>query len=375
MSVNPEYIEQLVLDEIAGVITPEDSATLKNILSKEPEALVIRNDLYARYANHPALDTLAESLSTEKIWSGIRKSNKRHVLLRTALSIAAAALVIVSTYLVFAPNHKLSPSIAAGATSHAKDVTLQLPNGQQVNLNNTRQQIQVGNVTLNNYSKQLSYTATAENNHQQATLMVPQGKDYTIKLSDGSTIQLNAGTKLQFPLSFNGTNREISLDGEAYLEVAHDDKKPFIVHLPHLTVHVLGTEFNVNTYDSGHVNVSLVKGAVKLHTAKDSILLHPGFAVHVQNGVAPREIPFDEEEVLSWRQGIYTFNNATVTEIAKVITRWYGLNVVIENPATARHRFKGFIDRSQSIRPFLEGLKFTEQFDYYFDKDSTLHLQ
>lgn len=376
MSVDPDYIEQLVLDEIAGVITPEDSATLNNILAQEPEALVIRNDLYARYANHPALDMLPESLSTEKVWNSINKRRKSYALLRTALSIAASALIIIGAYLFFAQKQKIaSPLVHVAAPEDNKNVMLHLPNGQQVNLSNTQPQIQVGNITLNNQQKQLSYTAAAENSMQQATLVVPPGKDYTIKLSDGSSIQLNAGTKLQFPFSFNGKTREITLNGEAYLDVAPDATKPFIVHLPHSTVIVLGTEFNVNTYDSGQINVALVKGAVKLHTTQDSILLHPGFAVRAQEGVAPHETPFDAEEVLSWRQGIYIFNNATIMDMSKVITRWFGINVVIDNPASAKHRFKGFIDRKQSIRPFLDGLKFTGQFDYYFDKDSVLHMQ
>lgn len=375
MSVTPEYIEQLVLDEIAGVITPEDSATLNNILTNEPEALVIRNDLYARYANHPALAKLPTDLSTEKIWARIRKRDKRYAILRSTLSIAASALIIIGGYFIFVPTHPSAPSLAAGAGYNTKDVILQLPNGHQVNLSHTPQQVKVDHITFNNYSKTLSYTAAAGNTHQVATILVPPGKDYTIILSDSTTIQLNAGTKLQFPLSFNSNTREISMNGEAYLEVTQDDTRPFIVHLPHVDANVLGTEFNVNTYDSGQVNVSLVKGAVKLHTAKDAILLHPGFSVQVQEGIAAREIPFDDEEVLSWRQGIYIFNNATVADIAKVITRWYGIKVVIDNPASARHRFKGFMDRKKSIHPFLDGLKFTGQFDYHFDKDSVLHLQ
>lgn len=373
MSVNPEYIEQLVLDEIAGVITPEDSATLNNLLAQEPEALVIRNDLYAQYADHPALDMLPESLPVEKVWTGIRKRKTGYVFLRAIISIAASILIIIGSYKLFEPGSKLNPQVAHQVSTPKNNVTLQLPNGQAIDLENQNEPIKIGNVTLNNQQKQLSYTGG--NSNQLATLKVPAGKDYTVKLQDGSIIQLNAGTTINFPFEFTGPTRDITINGEAYLNIAKDPTKPFRVHLPHTIVNVLGTEFNVNTYDSGHVNVSLVKGAVKLHTAQDSILLHPGHTVDLHAGSNPHETPFDAEEVLSWRQGIYIFNNATVAEISKVVTRWYGIQVVLDNPATKQHRFRGFIDRNQSIRPFLDGLKFTGQFDYYYDKDSVLHMQ
>lgn len=372
MAVNPEYIEQLVLDEIAGVITPEDSATLKEILAQEPEALVIRNDLYAQYGNHPSLDNLADTLPVEKVWEGIRKKKSRHILITTISSVAAVALLLIGSYILLSPGSEQPPFVQEISP---KNIELRLPNGQKVNLGNTQQQIRLNNLTLNNQQKKLSWDAPSGNDNRQATLIVPPGKDYSITLPDGTEIQLNAATRIQFPFAFTGNTRNVTINGEAYLKIAKDPARPFLVHLPNSTVRVLGTEFNVNTYDSGQVNISLVSGAVQLHTVKDSILLHPGYAVSYQAGKELAEAPFDAEDVLSWRQGIYVFRNATLAEMAGVINRWFGIAVTIDNPAAARRRFRGFIDRKQSVRPFLEGLKFTGQFNYYFDKDSVLHMQ
>lgn len=372
MAVNPEYIEQLVLDEIAGIITPEDSATLKEILAQEPEALVIRDDLYAQYGNHPSLDHLADTLPVEKVWEGIRKKKSRYVLIKTISSIAAVSLLLIGSYILFPPGRK-QPAFVREISP--KNIELQLPNGQKVNLGNTQQQIKLNNLTLSNQQKKLSWDAPTGADNRQATLTVPPGKDYAITLPDGTEIQLNAATRIQFPFAFRGSTRDVTINGEAYLKVAKDPSRPFRVHLPNSTVQVLGTEFNVNTYDSGHVDISLVSGAVQLHTSKDSILLHPGYAVSYQSGKEPDEAPFDAEDVLSWRQGVYVFHNATLAEMSGVIHRWFGISVTIDNPTAARRRFRGFIDRKQSVRPFLEGLKFTGQFDYYFDKDSVLHMQ
>jgi hypothetical protein len=370
MSVNPEYIEQLVLDEIAGVITPEDSATLKNILAQEPEALVICNDLYAQYGNNPILENLPDKLPIDKVWDGIRKKKRTgYVRLLTTLGIAASMLILVGSYIILSPDfrqsglvHQLSP----------KNVALQMPGGQLVNLGIAEQQVKVGDVVLNNRQHDLSYSG---GNSQQATLMVPAGKDYNITLADGTTIQLNANSKLQFPFAFEGARREITITGEAYIKVAKNSAKPFIVHLPNSRVEVLGTEFNVNTYESSNVRVSLVSGAVRVKTDQDSLLIHPGFAVNYTQGGKLTEIPFDADNVLAWREGIYIFSNTPLTALSAVISRCYGVDVVTDSHTVADHRFSGAMNRNKPIVTFLEGLKFTGQFDYYFDKDSILHLK
>ncbi|WPV67855.1 FecR family protein [Chitinophaga sp. LS1] len=369
MSVNPEYIEQLVLDEIAGVITPEDSATLSNLLAQEPEALVIRNDLYAQYGEHPVLENLADTLPVEKVWAGIRKQKRGKTLLRTSIGIAAALLVIVSAYTILLPGIR-QPAIVH--VTSPKNVALQLPGGQVVNLGNAQQQVQLGNLTLHNQEKTLSYTGST---NQQATLIVPAGKDYSIVLADGTLIQLNAASKLVFPFAFTGNTREVTITGEAYVKVAKDATRPFIVHLPNSTVQVLGTEFNINTYDSGQVKISLVNGAVRLKTQQDSLLLHPGYAVNYTQGDKLQESPFDEEDVLSWRNGLFIFKNASLVSLSRVITRWYGIPVITDNAAVTTRHFSGAMNRNKPIATFLEGLKFTGQFDYYFDKDSVLHMK
>src|SRR5690606_32808342 len=98
------------------------------------------------------------------------------------------------------------------------------------------------------------------------TLTVPAGLDYKVHLPDGSEIWMNSTSQLQFPSEFSAATREISIKGEAYLNVAPNKEKPFIVHLPKSTVRVLGTEFNVNTYGLNTETVALVKGSVQLNT-------------------------------------------------------------------------------------------------------------
>lgn len=356
MSFSPEYIEQLVLDEIAGVITPEDSATLKEILAQEPEALAIRNELYREFKNNPILERLPETLTIDGVWARVRERRRRRV--RMAVGIAATLLVLV--YVVFRGRERAHPM----ASRH---VFLEMPDGQLVNLRGAVQR--VGDVVLRNDSNRVSYSG----GEGVATLVVPAGKEYTIRLADGSEVQLNAGSRLEFPMVFDGERREVKISGEAYVKVAEDAGKPFIVKAGPGEIEVLGTEFNVNAYDM--VTVSLVSGAVRMRAGDDSVLLLPGYAVQYHPGSKMQEAPFEAEDVLAWRSGVFVFSDTTLTALAGMISRWYGLQVVNDHPAAGDRRFSGAMDRTKPVVRFLEGLKFTGRLDYYFDRDSVLHLK
>ena len=94
---------------------------------------------------------------------------------------------------------------------------------------------------------------SAEQNPEQLIqfnrIEVPRGTDYQLVLSDGSKVWVNARSRLTYPVSF-GDVREVTLEGEAYFEVARDEDRPFVVRTENLTVKVLGTEFNINEHSS-----------------------------------------------------------------------------------------------------------------------------
>lgn len=111
------------------------------------------------------------------------------------------------------------------------------------------------------------------------TITVPAGQRVNLDLPDGSNVWLNAGTTMQYPVSFMTDKREVILDGEAYFEVAHNEKSPFVVHTSTLDVEVLGTKFNVEAYSARKIfETSLMEGRVKVklpHDEKNSVILAP----------------------------------------------------------------------------------------------------
>ena len=255
-------------------------------------------------------------------------------------------------------------------------IELKLAGGQVVNLSQEQGAIDAGAAKLSNSNKSLSYSV---NNDQSLiginTLTVPIGLDYKINLADGSMIWLNSATKLEFPLAFPGDTREITISGEAYLKVAKNAAKPFIVHLPHSTVQVLGTEFNVNTYDSGLVKVALVEGSVNMQAPTGTSKLAPGKQAVYRFGQPISQETFDARTVLSWQKGLFYFNDASLQEISKVLPRWYGIQVTIDDPSILSRTFSGIIDRNKPIEVFMEDLKMISRINAYRDKQNVLHFK
>jgi transmembrane sensor len=244
-----------------------------------------------------------------------------------------------------------------------------------IDLTSTKGSINTRSATINNTGETLTYNSNRFDNGSMNTLTVAPGMDYLITLADGSKVWMNSTTKIDFPFSFSGKTREISIDGEAYLEVAKKNDQPFIVHLPGSEVQVLGTEFNVNTYDTGTIKVSLIEGSVKFNAASGNLTLKPGRqGVYLRNKNIYDQI-FDSQKTLSWRKGIFYFDESPLEEIAKIIPRWFNTKTVIDNERNKSKRFVGVVNKNLPLSEFLKTLEYVADFKSYFDKDGVLHFK
>jgi transmembrane sensor len=347
MSINKELIHHLALEELAGVISDEDRAYLHRVIEEYPEAFEVWQETRQVLDTRDVREFLARPRPVENIF---RVPPPRQTNIWRLLSLSAAALVVVGLGAVYFFTPK-SPAI------DYKHINLQLTDGQRIDLS----------VKPNEVTKAFS-------SPQEAILTVPAGKDYKIKLPDGTTVWLNAATTLLFPTAFTGNRREITINGEAYLEVAKD-VKPFLVHLPEVTLQVLGTAFNVNTYDVTKVKVSLVSGAVRMVRGKDSLLLKPGNEITCTPDSGIQVSDFDATALLNWREGLYVFNDAPLSEIIQIFPRWFGQEVVIDDPSKKDLRFTGAINRSGSPLTPLDALKaVSNSIDYYKEGD-VIHIK
>ena len=237
--------------------------------------------------------------------------------------------------------------------------TITLTNGERVELGERVSQSREENGTVVHMdSSTVTYEGQQSASRETAyhMLAVPLGGEYQLVLADRTKVWVNADSKLKYPVSFQGTLREVFLEGEAYFEVAKDSRHPFIVHTSRGTVKVLGTGFNVRHYrEEARVVTTLVEGEVAYRQTerRQEVILLPGYQVedHGQEEIEPREV--DVEMYVGWKDGKYIFDDATLEEIMQVLAKWYDVAVFYRKEEMKLLHFTGDLERYDNINDFL----------------------
>lgn len=205
------------------------------------------------------------------------------------------------------------------------------------------------------------------------TITVPAGQRVNLDLPDGTNVWLNAGTKMQYPVSFMQGKREVILDGEAYFEVAHNEKSPFVVHTHALDVEVLGTKFNVEAYSKRKVfETSLIQGKVRVKSPdneKVSVTLLPNYKTTLKSGKLVVS-KIDDYNVYRWKEGLYCFKNKPFAEIMQDLERYYDLNIQLDKQSIAKVALTGKFRISDGLDYALRVLQNDVAFSYRRDKDN-----
>ena len=161
------------------------------------------------------------------------------------------------------------------------------------------------------------------------TLSTPTGGQYNIVLADGTKVYLNTVSSIKYPTQFNGDQRIVELEGEAYFEVAKNKNKPFIVKSRNQSIEVLGTHFNVHAYTNESVlKTTLLEGSVAVRYKNQKAILKPGQQSNVSDNfekIAVRKV--DTEATIAWKNGRFKFDNADLKTVMKQLERWYGIKV------------------------------------------------
>jgi hypothetical protein len=199
------------------------------------------------------------------------------------------------------------------------------------------------------------------------TLITPNGGQYRVQLADGTRVWLNAASSLQYPTSFSGGERSVTLTGEAYFEVAEDAAHPFFVKVNNMTVQVLGTHFNINAYkDEKLFTTTLVQGAVRVVSGSQRITLAAGeqTTLDQHNGHLKRSAG-DAEDAIAWKNGIFTFKNDELSAVMRDISRWYDVEVVYQEGLDENIHVSGAMRRHEYLTQALKILELTA--DVHFE--------
>jgi len=293
--------------------------------------------------------------------------------------------VLFAGYFIF--NHHATTPIAKTKTQQQSrfenDLTpggnkavLTLANGAQIILDSATNGAltQQGNTKIIKLDNgQLSYNSVNGSSSSPKTgeilyntVSTPRGGQYQVVLADGSKVWLNAASSLRFPTSFTGNAREVTLTGEGYFEVTHDDAKPFKVLANGVEIKVLGTHFNINAYkDEPTIKTTLLEGSVKVGIGAASKTIRPGEQAQIEshdNSLNPNIMvqSVDVDATVAWKNGRFIFHGNNILSVMRQLARWYDVEVSYEGNVTDEE-FVGVINRSryENISEILDMLEKT----------------
>lgn len=287
----------------------------------------------------------------------------RHLYKKWWAAAAIFLVVGVASWVFFAGKGKAVPTEMVKATPAPQETQpgmsgaiLTLADGRKFVLDSAQGALaEQGSAKVVNQNGRLLYNLQGNSAEVVYNNMAtPNGRQYQLLLSDGTRVWLNAASSITFPTAFVGMKRSVSITGEAYFEVAHDAARPFEVKVNDMTVRVLGTHFNVNSYaNEAAINTTLLEGRIAVSAAGHTRTVKPGQQAQVaQTGTIKLVKDVDVNAVVAWKNGYFSFQNADMKTIMRQVARWYDVEVQFEG-TVPDVQFSGEIGRNLTLTQFL----------------------
>ena len=383
MSIDSIHIIlDLILKSWAGTLTQPEEERLDELL-EDPEWAQLKRDLeddrfiMGRFKEYEKYDKIADFSCFLK---RIRKHKKRRVLtasVRRTIYVAASLLVFVMAGGVWWSERTvmISPEegreIVIETTIDRNSVRLILGDNRMIPLTHKNEAIVLGmrGILHSEGLRTLNYkyvkSDSLENVSEYHTLIVPKGERQKVIFSDSSWVILNAQSNMKYPVAFRGKERKVYVEGEAYFEVTRDEEHPFIVSVKNFDVRVLGTSFNVMSYDDEFASsVTLLSGKVETTSGHDTVRLSPGEQVSITSDNRMTVQKTDINVVVSWMDGKFGFSNERLDVIMRKICRWYDVEVLYAVPGIRERRFTGAPANNMPLKELLEALSTTTNLQF-----------
>lgn len=298
----------------------------------------------------------------------------RHINRRRYWAAAASILVLLATGLYVWNANK--PKVITTATHTQNDIQpgkngaiLTLADGSEVVLDSLKNGLvasQTGSqAVLTNGQLHYNVNGQTTGEIQYNTINTPKGRQFRLTLPDGTNVWLNAASSIRYPTLFPDKQRQVSITGEVYFEVAQNAGRPFKVTVNNKEeVDVLGTHFNVNAYENEQqISTTLLQGSVKVNqTASPApvpVILKPGQQARLAQNKMTVISDVDTDKVMAWKNGAFNFDDLSLDEAMRLLERWYDIDVIYENGIPDIH-FGGEIDRNVSLTELLKILGSTK---------------
>lgn len=340
----------------AGNCTEEERAVLESWYMQHTPDI---------YPDISAEERLADKLGILLALEQAYKPVNRNILWLKLAGTAAVALLLISfglyNYLI-KNKPKVRDAVQAKADVHpgGNKAVLILAGGQTIHLSSDKNGIVIKADELT-YNDGTQITTSGHNTAVLAnnTIRTPMGGQYQVILQDGTKVWLNAASSLSYPGLFTGGERKVEITGEAYFEVAPNKALPFKVMSKGQSIEVLGTHFNVMAYDNERsVKTTLFEGSIKVNGKGAFKYLTPGQQTEVSGQKITLNKQVDLEEVVSWKNGYFIFNE-DIKGIMNKIARWYNVDVVYKPGVDLNQTFSGEVSKTRNVSVLLKVMELT----------------
>ena len=316
-----------------------------------------------------------EKYSSQKAYREFkeRRGHSGRIRIVRWVAVVAAMWVLalgVTLWMTFGKKENVAPLPVASKIIPAgeKKATLTLADGTEVHVEEiTARVLQEKGMNIEYRNGEIVYHKSEEETTEVVynKLEVPRGGECMIKLDDGTKVWVNAETKLKYPVVFVGDRREVVLEGEAFFDVAKNEK-PFIVKTSFGDVRVLGTAFGISAYASEPESyTTLVRGKVSVEREGiNPVVILPGEQVVTFKDGKMIKQEVDVEEFVRWKDGIYVFKEKSLGEIMKTLERWYNISVDFQDKSLVDLPFTGNLKRYDDINVFFDALTRTGDMKY-----------
>ena len=374
-----QRIAALIVSYLKNKINKEPNKELSRWISSSKENKRIFEECTSEnFFDHAYKQAYRGEEHYELIWKHIRAntiSNHKQKILYRSLRIAASIIILISLGAAswFFYKSFEQPQMAYDFSPGKSSAILELSGGKKIILAaDSTFAISTNNAKILNKNKSLNYTPVKSNKEVYNSLKTPRGGEYSIALSDGTRVYLNAESEFRYPESFTGDKRKVYLKGEAYFEVQHIDNKPFIVDVSGVQTRVLGTTFNIRSYpEENKVATTLIEGKVGFANQSASIILSPGeqaTASDLTSEISVKEV--NTRNYTAWHYGRLIYDNEPLKNILAELSRWYDFEVFYEYEAGKQIPFSCNLERYENLSELLNLLEKTYLIKFDINKES-----
>ena len=366
------HIAELLYKSIRDELSDSEREELYRWKSGVPE----REALFLRVQNDEYVDReltiyIQGKKKNSVLWERVREHSilrKRKKFVRALGwgAVAASVLLIIGISFFVRDEQKIIPVVIQTVSPGSYKAILLTDNGEKIELSDSGQVILGQGIMASD--NQLNYVHTEKELASEChTLKIPRGGEYRLKLSDGTIVFLNSESELRYPINFGTMLREVELKGEAFFEVAEDQQRPFVVKAEQVHVKVLGTSFNVNTYDKDYIETVLVNGSVGIQVDGNDQewRVKPNELARFDR--KNKTIEVTEVDVLpyvTWKEGHFLFKNQSLEQIMNIMARWYDIKVEFQDESIRDLHFTGDIKRHADFSVILKALTSSVNVDY-----------